>query len=313
MNLTDPVFADPDKAREHLEGSRWPQGPICSHCGVVGEATYVGGKAARVGVWQCNACRGQFSVTTGTVFESSKIPLNKWLLATYLISSSKKGYSAHQLHRTLGITYKSAWFMAHRIREALKPANPGPLGGEGKVVEADTTYVGGKEKNKHKAKRDPKKIGGMGKQVVHVLIERGGHARAHHIMNVANVTGATLRPILVKHVSRKSALMTDTDGSYYHVGKEFARHEAVNHTKGEYVRGDAYSNSAENYFSILKRGINGTFHHVSEAHLSRYLAEFDFRYSHRAGLGVDDTARMALMLDGIAGKRLTYRRTDKAA
>jgi transposase-like protein len=198
MNLTDPVFTDADKARAHLEASRWPNGPICSHCGVVNEATYVGGKAARKGVYQCNACREQFSVTTGTVFESSKIPLNKWLLATYLISSSKKGYSAHQLHRTLGITYKSAWFMAHRIREAMKPSNPGPLGGEGKVVEADETYVGGKEANKHAKKRNSRDMFGR-KEAVLSLVERNGAVRSFHI---ANVTAKTLRPLVVRSVSR---------------------------------------------------------------------------------------------------------------
>jgi transposase-like protein len=311
MNLTAPEFQDADKARAHLEKQRWPAGPICSHCGVVNEATYVGGKSARKGVWQCNACRGQFSVTTGTVFESSKIPLNKWLLATYLISSSKKGYSAHQLHRTLGITYKSAWFMAHRIREAMKPSNPGPLGGEGNVVEADETYVGGKEANKHKNKRAGVRSHYGRKEAVVSLVERSGAVRSFH---VANVNAKTLRPMIVKNISRKSHLMTDGHVIYTHVGREFAAHSAVDHAAGEYVReGVHHSNTVENYFSILKRGITGTFHHVSEAHLSRYLAEFDFRYSHRAGLGVDDTARMALMLDGIAGKRLTYRRTDKAA
>jgi transposase-like protein len=310
MNLTDPIFADADKAREHLEATRWPNGPICPHCGVVNEATYVGGKAARKGVYQCNACREQFSVTVGTVFESSKVPLNKWLLATYLMSSSKKGISAHQLHRTLGVTYKTAWFMAHRIREAMNPTDPGPLGGEGKYVEADTTFVGGKEANKHKAKRDPKKIGGMGKQIVHTLVERGGRARSHHI---ANVTGKTLAPLIFTNVHRTSTLMTDTAGGYMKLGKDFVRHEMVDHGRDEYVRGDAHSNTVEGYFSILKRGVIGTFHHVSEAHLSRYLVEFDFRYSNRSALGIDDTARTQEALIGIAGKRLTYRRPDQTA
>jgi transposase-like protein len=226
------------------------------------------------------------------------------------MASSKKGMSAHQLHRMLDVTYKTAWFMAHRIREAMGPgsAKPGPMGGEGKIVEADTTYIGDKEKNKHVGKRNAKNIGGAGKQIVHTLVERGGRARSHH---VANVSGKTLRPILFKNVDRKSALMTDTAGGYFEAGREFARHEMVDHGKDEYVRGDAHSNTAEDYFSVLKRGVNGTFHHISEAHLHRYLAEFDFRYNHRAALGVSDAERTNKIAEGIEGKRLTYRRTGE--
>jgi len=247
----------------------------------------------------------------GTVFERSHIPLSKWMLGFRLMASSKKGISAHQLHRSLDITYKSAWFMAHRIREAMGlPTDPTALGGEGKVVEADATYVGGKEKNKHASKRTAGNIGGKGKQIVHTLVERGGRARSHH---VADVTGATLRPILVRHASRKSALMTDEHGAYHNVGKEFARHETVDHGKGEYVRGDAFSNTAESFFAIFKRGVYGTFHHVSEAHLHRYLAEFDFRWSNRAALGVDDRERANEAVRGSTGKRLTYRRIGEAA
>jgi hypothetical protein len=231
-------------------------------------------------------------------------------MAAFLLCASKKGMSAHQMHRMLGITYKSAWFMCHRLREAMAPGGKlGPLGGEGKFVEADTTYIGGKEKNKHANKRDGSKIGGAGKQIVHTLVERGGRARSHHI---ANVSGKTLRPILFKNVDRKSALMTDTAGGYMEAGREFARHEMVDHGAGEYVRGDAYSNTVEGYFATLKRGIVGTYHHVSEAHLSRYLAEFDFRHSERSGLGVDDSARATKAIQGIVGKRLTYRRTNEA-
>ena len=184
------------------------------------------------------------------------------------------------------------------------------MGGEGKIIEADTTYVGGREKNKHISKRKGANIGGMGKQIVHVLVEREGHARSQHI---ANISGKTLRPILVKNVSRKSTLMTDTAGGYMDVGKEFARHEMVDHGKDEYVRGDAHSNTAEGYFSVLKRGVNGTFHHISEAHLHRYLAEFDFRYNNRSSLGVSDAERTNKIAEGIEGKRLTYRRTGEAA
>jgi transposase-like protein len=310
MNLTDPRFQDAEKAREWLELQRWPDGPHCTHCGSF-SVTGLSGKAHRPGVYQCNDCRQQFTVTTGSVMERSKIPLNKWLLAMHLMASSKKGYSAHQLHRTLGITYQSAWFLAHRIREAMKDdiKASGPIGGEGKIVEADTTYIGGKEKNKHVGKRDRKKIGGVGKHIVHALVERGGRARSEHI---ANISGKTLRPILVKQVSRKSTLATDTAGGYMDVGKEFAHHEMVDHGKDEYVRGNAHTNTVEGFFSILKRGINGTFHHVSEAHLHRYLAEFDFRYNNRSALGVEDTERAARIIAQVGGKRLTYRRTNKA-
>jgi transposase-like protein len=312
MNLTDAIFTDAEKAREHLEAQRWPHGPICPHCGSVGDATHVGGKAARPGAYQCNAkeCRKQFSVTVGTVFEDSKVPLNKWLLATYLISSSKKGISAHQLHRTLGVTYKTAWFMAHRIREAMAPTDPGSLGGEGKVVEVDETYVGGLEKNKHASKRLGRSLAMDRKQPVVTLVERGGAVRSFH---VPGVTAKKLRPILYTVANRASHLMSDGSNLYIKHGKQFAAHSSVDHAAGEYVRmGFHHSNTVENYFSILKRGITGTFHHVSEQHLARYLAEFDFRYSHRSGLGVDDEVRTNEALRGIAGKRLTYRRTDEA-
>ena len=309
-DLTSPVYADPEKAREFLESVRWPDGPVCAHCGVVDSATLMNGKSHRKGLYQCKECGKQFSVMVGTLYERSHIPLNKWLLATHLICSSKKGISAHQLFRNLGFgSYRTAWFMAHRIREGMAP-NKGPiapLGGEGKDLEADTTYIGGKERNKHIGKRDPKNIGGAGKMIVHTLVERQGAARSHHI---ANVTGKTLRPILDAHASRASAFFTDTAGGYLHVGKEFIRHEMVDHGAGEYVRGDAHSNTAEGYFAILKRGVYGTYHHISEAHLHRYLAEFDFRYSNRMALGIDDAQRATKALKGIEGKRLTYRRPN---
>jgi transposase-like protein len=307
-NLQKPVFTNEDRAREALEAIRWPDGPFCAHCGNSNQEKIAKGhgKAHRPGLYYCAECNSQFTVTVGTVMERSHIPLSKWLLAMHLMGASKKGISAHQLHRMLGVTYKSAWFMAHRIREAMAPLKAEPLGGNGKIVEADTTYIGGKEANKHVSKRDPKKIGGVGKQIVHTLVEREGKARSHH---VANIGGRTLRPILVKHVSRKSTLMTDTAGGYMGVGKEFARHGMVDHGALEYVRGDVHSNTVEGYFSILKRGITGVYHHVSEAHLRRYLAEFDFRYNERSALGVSDGERAARIAKGIEGKRLTYRPT----
>ncbi len=313
--LTAPIFTDADAARVHLEAQVWPNGPTCPHCGNADQEriTALKGKSHRAGLYQCSECTKQFTVTVGTVFERSKVPLNKWLLATYLLNSSKKGFSAHQLHRTLGVTYKTAWFMAHRIREAMglgPEPKAGPLGGEGEVIEADTTFVGGKEKNKHVGKRNARNIGGAGKAIVHTLVERNGRARSHHI---PSVTGATLRPILNKHADKKSTLMTDTAGGYLHVGKTFVRHEMVDHGKDEYVRGDAYTNTVEGYFGILKRGIIGVYHSVSEAHLQRYLAEFDHRYSYRIKLGHDDQARTDKALAGIVGKRLMYRRLGEEA
>jgi transposase-like protein len=307
----NPIFQDETKAREALEAVRWPDGPYCPHCGNSDpeKIAKVEGKkhSHRPGLYYCNECKGQFTVTVGTVFERSKVPLTKWWMAAHMLNSGKKGVSAHQIHRTIGVTYKTAWFMMHRLREAMADLNPsGPLGGEGKTIEADTSFIGGKEANKHRNKRDSKKIGGMGKQIVHSLVERGGKARSHH---VANISGKTLRPLIVANVSRKSVFMTDTAGGYMSVGKEFVRHEMVDHGTGEYVRGDAHSNTVEGYFSILKRGIIGTYHHVSEAHLQRYLAEFDFRYNNRSALGITDGERTANALKRIEGKRLTYRPT----
>ncbi|MEQ1930539.1 MAG: IS1595 family transposase [Parvularculaceae bacterium] len=314
FNLTDPIFTDADKAREHLEAQRWPDGPYCPHCGNVDQRRIakMEGTAHRPGLYNCRECRKQFSVTVGTVFERSKIPLNQWLLATYLLASSKKGMSAHQLHRMLGVTYKTAWFMEHRIREAMREgtdgykASPkGGLGGKNKVVEADETFVGGKAKNR--AFRKPAK-----KEAVVSLVEREGKVRSFH---VANVTSKTLKPILYTQIDRASYLMTDEAPVYGKIGRQFGGHGTVNHSIKEYVRtgGFHHTNTVENYFSIFKRGIVGTYHHVSEAHLKRYLAEFDFRHNERAGLGVDDAERANKALKGISGKRLTYRSPNQSA
>ena len=303
LNLTDPIFHDETAAREHLERIRWPNGPVCPHCGAAENATRMEGKSHRPGLLQCNSCREPFSVTIGSVMERSHIPLAKWVLGFHLIAASKKGMSAHQLGRMLGLTYKSAWFMAHRIREAMGEPNPGPLGGENKVVEADETYVGGKAKNRAYRKAPPKKA------AVVSLVEREGEVRSLHVPNVA---AKTLRPILVKLASRKSTLMTDESNVYPAIGAEFANHESVNHSANEYVRlgGFAHTNTAENFFSIFKRGIYGVYHHVSEAHLGRYLGEFDFRYNNRK---INDADRAAFAVRGAEGKRLTYRGPRAAA
>lgn len=301
--LNAPQFQDADKAREYLEAQVWPNGPICPHCGVIGKHWLMKGKSTRPGLLKCADCREPFTVTVGTVFERSKIPLNKWLLAVYLLCSSKKGMSSHQLHRTLGVTYKTAWFMTHRIRKAMETRNREPMGGSGKVVEADETYWGRTE-----AAKSAKRItGGDQKMKIFTLIERGGDARSFH---VPAVTGKTLAPILRSQVATDTHLMTDEARTYINVGKEFAQHSTVNHGDKEYARGIAHVNSAESFFNILKRGLIGTYHHVGEQHLQKYVSEFDFRYNHRAKLGVTDAERADKALKGIAGKRLTYRRIN---
>lgn len=302
-DLTAAIYQDADAARKHLEALRWPNGAVCPHCGCLG-ATKLEGSKHRAGVYQCNECREQFTVTVGTVFERSKISLNKWLLATHLMCSSKKGMSAHQIGRMLGVTYKTAWFMCHRIREAMNGEGgaTGGMGGSNKVVEVDETYVGGKAKNR--AHREP-----APKKAVVALVEREGYVKSFH---VANVTGNTLRPIIVQHVSRQSMLMTDESKVYPKIGAEFKNHGTVNHSAGEYTRKGHYyhTNTVENFFSIFKRGVIGTYHHLSEAHIGRYCAEFDFRYNTRK---ISDVERTETALRGIEGKRLTYRRAGESA
>jgi transposase-like protein len=313
MNLTDARFTDANKAREYLEAQRWPNGPVCPHCGNA-DQTKLGalkGKAHRAGLYQCNECREQFTVTVGSVMERSKIPLNKWLMAMHLLGSSKKGMSAHQIHRMLGITYQSAWFLCHRIREAMgddsHKANGG-LGGSGKVVEADETYIGGKQSNQSYREAAPKKA-------VLSLVEREGRIASFH---VANVKAEMVRPIIAENVNWASTLNTDESSVYIKLGREFASHKSVDHSRKEYAYYDRLSatvvtiNTAENFYSILKRGITGVYHSVSEAHLHRYLKEFDFRYNNRSGLGIEDTTRVAKIVKGTEGKRLTYRAADSS-
>jgi transposase-like protein len=306
--LSAPYFHNEEAAYEFVQSRLWPAGKaVCPHCGGYERTGKLEGKSTRIGVYKCYDCRKPFTVKVGTIFEGSHIPLRLWLQAIFLIASSKKGISSNQLHRTLGVTLKSAWFMSHRVREAMRAGKLGPLGGGGKPVEADETFIGGKEKNKHRNKRDAGNIGGQGKEIVFSLVERGGAVRSQH---VPEVNGATLAPILREQLKQETILMTDEAGQYRNVGKEFAAHETVNHGIGEYVRGGAHTNTIEGYFSILKRGIVGTYHHVSPKHLKRYLAEFDFRYNNRVALGCDDQERAERLLEGVIGKRLTYQTTS---
>lgn len=304
-DLQKPEFTNADKAREALEALRWPDGPFCPHCGNSDQEKIAKGegKAHRPGLYYCAECNGQFTVTVGTVMERSKIPLSKWLLAMHLMGASKKGMSALQLKRMLGVTYKSAWFLCHRIREAMTPTERGPIGGFNKVVESDETLIGGKMKNRAYAKKEPKK------HSVLTLVERDGESHSFH---VANVKAATLRAAIVNTVDRKSHFVTDELTSYDPIGREFVGHSTVNHSANEYVRlgGFAHVNTAECRFSLMKRAVFGTHHSISEAHLSRYLSEWDFKWNTRK---MKDGERAALIARGIEGKRLTYRPTNEAS
>jgi transposase-like protein len=308
LNLKAKIYTDEEAARAHLERIQWPDGPVCPHCGVIGEATLLAGKSTRPGVYKCRACEKPFSVTVGTAFERSKIPLTKWLLATELLTSSKKGISSHHLHRMLGVTYKTAWFMSHRIREAFIPdASEPPLGGEGKIVEADEAYIGKKDgKRKHRG------AGGYGhKRTVLSLVERGGKIRS---FKLGGSSRDYVAPVIRANVHPDSAL--HTDGAQVYRGLMATKgHAAVDHAK-EYVRqgsdGLVHTNTLEGFFSVFKRGMVGTYQHCGEQHLQRYLAEFDFRMNNRAKLGITDDMRAVKALEGIRGKRLTYRRTNAA-
>jgi transposase-like protein len=284
------IFVDENAAREALEQVRWPNGPVCPHCGTIGPriAKVEGTKRShRPGLHYCNECTGQFTVTVGTVFERSKIPLTKWWMAVYLLNSSKKGFSAHQLHRTLKVTYKTAWFMMHRIREAMRTGGLAPMGGSSKFVEIDETAQGrieGAPKSKYPGTG---RMGQHGRTVL-TLVERGGSARSFH---VDGTTSAQLIPIIRANVAAESAVMTDAASWYKFMNRDghFVSHDRVDHTNDEYVRreGDKLitTNTVEGYYSIFKRGMKGIYQHCSEKHLHRYLAEFDFRYSNRVALG----------------------------
>lgn len=303
--LNQPHFQDADKAREHLEALRWPHGPVCPHCGSVRAPLVLEGKAYRPGLYKCNDCYGQFTVTVGTVFERSKIALNVWLQAVHLMCASKKGISAKQLERMLGVSYKTAWFMSHRIREAMTGDNSTMLGGPGSsgVVEADETFWG--TATTESGAKKTARGGFQHKMMVVSLVERDGNKRSFHI---PTVNGKTLGAVLQSQISEKARLITDEARWYKPIGKTFAKHESVSHGQKEYARGDVTTNTVEASFAILKRGLIGTFHSVSEKHLQRYCNEFDFRWNTRQSQGYSDTDRATAALKGITGKRLTYRR-----
>lgn len=318
MNITAPRFTDADAAREHLEALRWPQGPVCPHCGSFdakrlpaqrGRPTKAHPEGAlRSGVVQCNGCREQFTVTVGTVFESSKVPLNKWLLATHLLTASKKGISSHQLHRMLGVTYKTAWFMAHRIREAMISDDTTPMGGGGGTVEADETFLG--------------RVPGESRMAIHnmnkivSLVDRAT-GRATSVVFTGHFSFNTMLPILERHIAPDARLITDEARHYRGMGARLeGGHKSVAHARGEYVKKgqpDIHTNTIEGFFGIFKRGMRGIYQHCGSQHLQRYLAEFDFRYTNRIGCGVNDEMRADIALRGIGGKRLTYRRIGPVA
>jgi transposase-like protein len=290
-DVSHPCYHDDEAARVMFESIRWPDGPYCPTCGAYDTVATLGGESMGAGWYWCNACREKFTVRVGSVLQRSHIALHKWMIAFRLISSSKKGISAHQLHRTLGIAYKSAWFMAHRIREAMKDDGQ-PLGGEGKTVEVDETFQGYVEGGPtwilHPDYGWQKQRAYGDKRKVVTLVERGGKARS---VKVETVTAREVRKVILDNADTGSALMTDQARMYRSIGMRFASHESVDHGKEEWVRGDAHTNTVEGFFSIFKRGMTGVYQHCSERHLHRYLVEFDFRYSNRVKLGVDDAER----------------------
>jgi len=307
--FSEPHFNNDAAARAFLERTMWPEGPICPHCGVVGHAY----ATKREGVYRCAEaeCRKDFTVTMRTVMERSKIALHKWVLAFHLFTSSKKGFSAHQLHRTIGVTYRSAWFMTHRIREAMRAGGLEPLGGDGKIVEADETYFGRVAKDKRRtvttSGRPFTKSGRTGpsnKRAIVSLVERGGNVRSFH---VAVADAPSVASIVNENILKETRLHTDESRLYTKVGADFAKHETVNHSRKEYARGDVTTNSVEGFFSIFKRGMKGVYQHCGEKHLHRYLAEYDFRFNHRVKLGFNDGDRATLAVKNAVGKRLTYR------
>jgi transposase-like protein len=293
-----PHFNDEAAAYAYVEARIWANGRVCPHCGVFERSAPLKGKSDRIGLYKCYACRKPFTVKIGTIFEDSHIAMRDWLTAIHLICSSKKGISANQLHRTLGITLKSAWFLGHRVREALRTGSLAPMGGVGSIVEADETFLGRKEGS-------IKRRGHGHKNAVLSLIDRQDkQVRSFH---VEGTSAADIVPIVKSNVAKETTIMTDEGGHYFALGDHFASHESVSHKADEYVRGDAHTNTVEGYFSIFKRGMKGVYQHCSERHLHRYVAEFDFRYNNRGRLGFCDQARAEHALHGTVGKRLMYK------
>jgi transposase-like protein len=307
--LSEKRFHNEAEAYRWVEARIWPNGPVCHHCGETERVGLMGGKSTRIGLYKCYACRKPFTVKMGTIFESSHVPLRSWLQAIYLMVSSKKGVSSNQLHRTLGVTLKTAWFMSHRIREALRAGALDPLGGEGKIVEADETYFGQRENYMPSSQRGDRpftkkgRSGPANKRAVLALLERGGEVRTFHVDRADKVT---VTQIVRENVAHESILHTDESRLYSGSDEHFSGHETVKHSADEWVRAGVTTNRVEGYFSVFKRGMKGVYQHCSEKHLHRYLAEYDFRYNNRVGLGVNDEARADKALLGTVGKRLKY-------
>lgn len=295
--LSAPHFHSEEAAFAYVEARIWPEGPVCPHCGGVERIGKLQGKSTRVGVWKCYQCRKPFTVKIGTIFESSHVALHIWLQAMYLIAGSKKGISSNQLHRVLGVTLKTAWFMSHRIREAMRSDARFDFGSGGGAVEADETFIG-REPGKEVRRAFQHKL-----KVLSLVDRESGQARS---FVVDHVDTATLKPIVQENVAKEARFMTDEGRWYWPIGREFAEHQTVFHSRGEYVRDDAHTNTVEGFFSIFKRGMKGIYQHCEKQHLHRYLAEFDFRYSNRVALGIGDSERADIALLGVRGKRLTY-------
>jgi transposase-like protein len=304
--LSDKHFHNETSAYEFVEARVWPNGPICPHCGGVERIGKMGGKSTRIGTYKCYQCRKPFTVKVGTVFESSHVPLRKWLQAAFLMCTSKKGISAHQLHRTLEVSYPTAWFMEHRIREAMRSGELAPMGGLGGIVEVDETFIGNDRSIKPRGEK--KGRGYAHKHKVLALVDRkAGTART---MVVDDLKASTLTPILNANIDREARVFTDEAGQYAQLGDSFAEHEFVRHKAEEWARGEVHTNTLEGFFSIFKRGMKGVYQHCGKRHLHRYAAEFNFRYDNRSANGVEDRDRTEIALKGIYGKRLTYRRPN---
>lgn len=302
-NLSAPHFHDEAAAYAFVEERIWPDGPVCPHCGGVDRIGKMGGKSTRMNTYKCYDCRKPFTVKVGTIFEASKVKMTVWLQAIYLMAGSKKGISTHQLHRTLGVALRTAWFMSHRIREAMREGTLGTFGSDGGAVEVDETFIGNDRTIKPKGQK--KGRGYHHKHKVLALVDRNtGRAKT---MVVDSLAAKDIAPILRENIAKEARLMTDEASYYTLIGREFASHEIVRHNKGEYGRGDVFTNTIEGFFSVFKRGMKGVYQHCGKKHLHRYAAEFEFRYNHRIANGVNDLARADNILSGFKGKRLLYR------